>query len=51
MAFGPVNRIDSLYGQFVFKYTYPRKPLCSVAFGHITRGQDDLTEARTDMWS
>ncbi|GBM08140.1 hypothetical protein AVEN_214471-1 [Araneus ventricosus] len=38
MPFGPVNPFDSPYGQFVFNYTRPRKPLCSVAFGHIARG-------------
>ncbi|GBM87535.1 hypothetical protein AVEN_21990-1 [Araneus ventricosus] len=49
MPFGPVNPIDSTYSQFVFNYTHSRKPLCSVAFGHITRGSDDLKEARTDV--
>ncbi|GBN12827.1 hypothetical protein AVEN_215691-1 [Araneus ventricosus] len=42
MPFGPVNPIDSPYGQFVFNYTHPRKPLCSVAFGHIARGSGRL---------
>ncbi|GBO06788.1 hypothetical protein AVEN_255989-1 [Araneus ventricosus] len=29
---------------FVFNSTHPRKPLCSVAFGHIARGSGRLTE-------
>ncbi|GBM44463.1 hypothetical protein AVEN_184678-1 [Araneus ventricosus] len=36
--FGPVNPIDFPFGQLVFNFTHPRKPLCSVAFGHIARG-------------
>ncbi|GBM81327.1 hypothetical protein AVEN_47413-1 [Araneus ventricosus] len=46
MPFGPVNPIDTPYGQFVYDYTHPRKPLCFVSFG---QGQDNLTEARTDV--
>ncbi|GBN12160.1 hypothetical protein AVEN_241057-1 [Araneus ventricosus] len=35
MTFGPTNPIHTPYGQFVYNYTHPRKPLCSAAFGHI----------------
>ncbi|GBM26844.1 hypothetical protein AVEN_32092-1 [Araneus ventricosus] len=49
MPYGPANLIDAPYGQFVYNYTHPRKSVCSVAFKHIARGQDDLTEARTDL--
>ncbi|GBN11053.1 hypothetical protein AVEN_22841-1 [Araneus ventricosus] len=42
MSFGPVNPIDSPYGQFLCDYTHPRKPLCFVAFGHIARGSGQL---------
>ncbi|GBM26858.1 hypothetical protein AVEN_266292-1 [Araneus ventricosus] len=42
LPFGPVNPIDSPFGQFVFNSTHPRKPLCSVAFGHIARGSGRL---------
>ncbi|GBN62211.1 hypothetical protein AVEN_79153-1 [Araneus ventricosus] len=37
MTFGPINPIDSPYGQFVCNYTHPRKILCCVAFGHRVR--------------
>ncbi|GBN28615.1 hypothetical protein AVEN_251828-1 [Araneus ventricosus] len=36
------------YGHYVHNYPHPGKPLCSVFYGHIARGQDGLTEARTD---
>ncbi|GBN29250.1 hypothetical protein AVEN_76633-1 [Araneus ventricosus] len=42
MPFGPINPIDSPFGQFVFSFTHPRKPLCSVAVGHIARGSGQL---------
>ncbi|GBO12840.1 hypothetical protein AVEN_17089-1 [Araneus ventricosus] len=42
MPFGPVNPIDTPYGQFVCNYTHPRKPLCSVPYGHIARGSRQL---------
>ncbi|GBM25979.1 hypothetical protein AVEN_223114-1 [Araneus ventricosus] len=46
MPFGPVKPIDSPYGQFVFNYTHPRKPLCSVAFGPIARGSGRLNGSK-----
>ncbi|GBO45584.1 hypothetical protein AVEN_244962-1 [Araneus ventricosus] len=49
MPFGPVNPIDSPFGQFVLNYTHPRKSMFSVVFGHIAPGQDNLTEARADV--
>ncbi|GBM26845.1 hypothetical protein AVEN_32093-1 [Araneus ventricosus] len=51
MPYGPANLIDAPYGQFVYNYTQPRKSVCCVAFKHIARGQDDLTEARTEVKS
>ncbi|GBO37130.1 hypothetical protein AVEN_216342-1 [Araneus ventricosus] len=51
MTFGPINPIDPSYGQFVLNSTHPRNPLCSVGFGHIARGSDDLSEARTNVRS
>ncbi|GBN16300.1 hypothetical protein AVEN_76297-1, partial [Araneus ventricosus] len=36
---------SSPFGQFVFNYTHPRKPKCSIAFGHIARWSDELSEA------
>ncbi|GBO33024.1 hypothetical protein AVEN_243488-1, partial [Araneus ventricosus] len=51
MPFGPVNPIDNTYDQYVYNYTHPRKPLCSVSYGHIEQGQDNLTEARADVRS
>ncbi|GBM18839.1 hypothetical protein AVEN_203114-1 [Araneus ventricosus] len=46
MPFGSVNPIYSPYGQFVFNSTHRRKPLCSVAFGHIARGSGRLNGSR-----
>ncbi|GBO18551.1 hypothetical protein AVEN_86671-1 [Araneus ventricosus] len=46
MPFGPLNPIDSLYGQFVFNYTHPRNPLCSVPFGHIACGSGRLNGSK-----
>ncbi|GBN17876.1 hypothetical protein AVEN_57611-1 [Araneus ventricosus] len=42
MPFGPVNPNYSPYAQFVFNSTHPRKPLCSVSYGHIARGTERL---------
>ncbi|GBN31785.1 hypothetical protein AVEN_61649-1 [Araneus ventricosus] len=38
MPFGPLNPIDTTYGQFVDNYTHPRKSLYSVPSGPIARG-------------
>ncbi|GBM12376.1 hypothetical protein AVEN_211562-1 [Araneus ventricosus] len=46
MPFGLVNPIDSPYGQFVFNYAHPRKPLYSVAFGPIARGSGRLNGSK-----
>ncbi|GBM99131.1 hypothetical protein AVEN_124958-1 [Araneus ventricosus] len=46
MPFGPVSPIDSPYGQFDFNSTHPRKPLCSVAFGHIARRLGQLNGSK-----
>ncbi|GBM53565.1 hypothetical protein AVEN_580-1 [Araneus ventricosus] len=46
IPFGSVNPIDSPLGQFVFNYTHRRKPLCSVAFGHIARGSGHLNGSK-----
>ncbi|GBO30281.1 hypothetical protein AVEN_111016-1 [Araneus ventricosus] len=46
MPFGPVNPIDSPFGQFVLNSTHPRKPLCSAAFGHIARGSGQLNRSK-----
>ncbi|GBO11562.1 hypothetical protein AVEN_263181-1 [Araneus ventricosus] len=46
MPFGPVNPIDFPFGQFVFNYTHPTTPLCSVAFGHIARGSGRLNGSK-----
>ncbi|GBO10420.1 hypothetical protein AVEN_118449-1 [Araneus ventricosus] len=46
LPFDPVNPIDSEFGQSVFNSTHPRKPLHSVAFGHIARGSGRLTESK-----
>ncbi|GBM08234.1 hypothetical protein AVEN_82924-1 [Araneus ventricosus] len=35
--------------RFVFNSTHPRKPLCSVAFGHIARGSGQLNGSK-DRW-
>ncbi|GBM71179.1 hypothetical protein AVEN_113173-1 [Araneus ventricosus] len=49
MPFSPVNPIDSPYDQFVFNYTHPKKSMLPSDASHA--GQDDLTEARTDVRS
>ncbi|GBN69073.1 hypothetical protein AVEN_267555-1, partial [Araneus ventricosus] len=46
MPIGPVNPIDTPYGQFVYNYTHPRKPLCCVSFGHIVRGSEQLNRSK-----
>ncbi|GBO33238.1 hypothetical protein AVEN_22238-1 [Araneus ventricosus] len=46
LPFGPVNPIDSPFGQFVFNSTHPRKPLCSVAFGHIAHGSGQFNGSK-----
>ncbi|GBO19840.1 hypothetical protein AVEN_66897-1 [Araneus ventricosus] len=46
IPYGLVNPIDSPYGQFVFNSTHPRKPLCSVAFGHIVRESGQLNGSK-----
>ncbi|GBO23065.1 hypothetical protein AVEN_169001-1 [Araneus ventricosus] len=40
------NPIDTNYGQFVYNYTHPRKPLCPVSFGHIARGSGQLNGSK-----
>ncbi|GBM05919.1 hypothetical protein AVEN_135282-1 [Araneus ventricosus] len=46
MPFGLVNPIDTPYGQFLYNCPYPRKPLCSVPFGHIARGSGQLSSSK-----
>ncbi|GBM54164.1 hypothetical protein AVEN_230406-1 [Araneus ventricosus] len=46
MPFTPVNPIDTPYGQFLYNCPYPRKPLCSVPFGHIARGSGQLSSSK-----
>ncbi|GBO26742.1 hypothetical protein AVEN_16293-1 [Araneus ventricosus] len=48
MPFGPVNPIDIPYDQHVYNYTHPRKPGCSVSYGHghIARGSGQLNRSK-----
>ncbi|GBO00890.1 hypothetical protein AVEN_162730-1 [Araneus ventricosus] len=46
MPFGPVNAIDTPYGQILYNYTHLRKPLCSVSFGHFTLGSGQLNVSK-----
>ncbi|GBM13810.1 hypothetical protein AVEN_129472-1 [Araneus ventricosus] len=46
MPFGPVNPIDTPYGQYVYNFTHSRKPLCSVPFGHIARRSGQLNGSK-----
>ncbi|GBM85975.1 hypothetical protein AVEN_43521-1 [Araneus ventricosus] len=46
MPFGPVNPNDSPSGQYVYNYTHPRKPLCSVPLGHIAQGSGQLNGSK-----
>ncbi|GBN68104.1 hypothetical protein AVEN_116123-1 [Araneus ventricosus] len=46
MPFGTVNPIDPPYGQFVHDFTHPRKPPCSVSYGHIARGSGQLNGSK-----
>ncbi|GBN54716.1 hypothetical protein AVEN_39515-1, partial [Araneus ventricosus] len=46
MPFCPASPIDTPYGQFLYSYTHPRKPLCSVPFGHIARGSGQLNGSK-----
>ncbi|GBM45280.1 hypothetical protein AVEN_36642-1 [Araneus ventricosus] len=51
MPSGPVNPIDTPYGQYVYNYTHPRS-LCALFPMDISHwNQDDFTETRTDVRS
>ncbi|GBN30863.1 hypothetical protein AVEN_205322-1 [Araneus ventricosus] len=46
MPFGPTNPIHIPCGQFENNSTHPRKPPCSVPFGHIARGSGQLNGSK-----
>ncbi|GBL88943.1 hypothetical protein AVEN_148747-1 [Araneus ventricosus] len=51
MPFGNVNpmgkcSINTPYGQYVYNYTHPRKPLCSVPNGHKARTSGQINGSK-----
>ncbi|GBN16479.1 hypothetical protein AVEN_12152-1 [Araneus ventricosus] len=51
MPFGPVNPIDTLYGQFEYNCIHSRSLCAPLPLDTSHGGQDNLTEARTDVRS